>query len=135
MDRQTDMEIKKSGRFRSDYFYGSEIEFSDPPPVRYFLTIRPSWMNTGPTKNHFHNFLSELKHPRFLELAKYAGALQGGRKKYNQLADAYWLWCAESNKCDVFLTLDTKLINSLSTAKRLEFTPDVVKPSELLGRL
>lgn len=135
MDRQTFLEIKRAGRFRSDYFFGSEIEFSNPPPVQYYLSFVPSWMNTGPTDNQFHNFLSTLKHPRFMELAKYAGALQGKRKKYNQLADAYWLWCAESNQCNYFLTLDTKLINSFSTAKRLTFMPILVTPSELLKRL
>lgn len=128
-------EVTRAGRFRKEYFHGSKIRYADRAPEYNTIIGMPDWLNMGPTANHFHNFLYYLKHPRFLELAKYAGALQGEKPNYNQLADAYFLWCAESNEADYFLTLDFKLKRSIDQSKNLHFNPRVVTATELLGEL
>lgn len=132
MDFDNFLEVKRAGRSRSEYFHGSEIHYADRPPEYNAVLGMPSWLNPGPTNNHFHNFLHRLKHPRFLELAKYAGALQGPSDNYNQLSDAYFLWCAEANKADYFLTLDFKLKRMISQAKSLVYKTKVVSAMELL---
>ena len=128
-------EVSKAGRFQREYFYGSDIEYAERPPEFNATLGAPSWLNPGPTDNHFHNFLHRLKNPRFLDLAKYAGALQGSKDNYNQLADAYFLWCAEVNYADYFLTLDSKLERSIGQAKSLVYTPKVVSATKLLAEL
>lgn len=135
MDRNTLSEVSESGKFRSEYFFSSKIVISEPPPEPYYPIFIQDRMNQGPTKNQFLNFLITIKHPRFLELAKYSGAIGAKRKRFRQLADAYWLWCAETNNANYFLTLDSKLINGLSTAKRLMYDPILIKPSRLLDVL
>lgn len=135
MDHNNFSEIKKAGRFRKEYFYGADITYANRPPEFNTLFACPGWFNFGPTENQFHNFLHRLENPRFLELAKYAGALQGKKDNYNQLADAYFLWCAEENNVDYFLTLDFKLKRSIENARRLSYTPKVVTASQLLEEL
>jgi hypothetical protein len=135
MDFENFSEVKKAGRFRNDYFYGSEIERSERPPEFNAILGMPNWLNSGPTENHFHNFLHRLKNPRFLELAKYAGASQGKKDNYNQLADAYFLWCAEVNQATFFLTLDFKLHRSIGQAKKLVYAPKIVSALDLLADL
>jgi len=135
MDFENFSEINRAGRFRGDYFYGSKIDYAERPPEFNTILGMPSWLNPGPTSNHFHNFLHSLKHPRFVELAKYSGALQNKKENYNQLADAYFLWCAEINHVNYFLTLDLKLHRSINGAKSLKYTPKVVCATELLSEL
>lgn len=135
MDQETFAEVKKAGGFRSEYFYRSDIIVSDPP-IQYDRVIGlPRFLSFGPTENHFHNFLSRLEHPRFIRLAKMTGGLQGAYKNYNQLADAFFLWCAEFNSADYFLTLDSKLQKCVERSIDLDFSPSVVLPSELLAVL
>lgn len=128
-------EVRKVGRFRKEYFYGSDIQYAERPPEFNTLIGTPSWLNPGPTDKQFHNFLHRLKHPRFLELAKFSGALQGKKDNYRQLADAYFLWCAEINNADYFLTLDSKLERSINQAKSLVYKPKVVSATKLLAEL
>jgi hypothetical protein len=135
MDYENFIEIKIAGRFRKEYFYGSEIKPSERAPQFRTLIAAPRWMNSGPTENFFHNFLDGLKQKRFLQIAKQVGAFQGTYKKYNQLADAYFLWCAELNMVDYFLTLDFNLQKYIHKAPRLEYMPQVVTPIELLNVL
>ncbi|MEW5056533.1 MAG: hypothetical protein AB1Y25_02825 [Cycloclasticus sp.] len=135
MDHENFSEVRKAGRFRKEYFYGSDIKYAKRPPEFNTILGLPSHLNPGPTDNHFHNFLHQLKNPRFLELAKYAGALQGTKANYNQLADAYFLWCAEINHVDYFLTLDLKLSRLMGKARNLIYEPQVVTATELLGKL
>lgn len=119
----------------SELFYGSHIRYANRPPAFETSWGVPSWLSSGPTKNRFHNFLHRLKNPRFLELARYAGGLQGTCYNYNQLADAYFLWCAEVNCADYFLTLDFRLRRSVSKAKGLVYNPKIVTATELLTEL
>lgn len=135
MDQETLGEVKRAGGFRSEYFHRSNIVVSEPP-LKYarIIGLAPH-LNFGPTENHFHNFLSNLEHPRFLQLAKATGGMQGESKNYNQLADAFFLWCAESNDADYFLTLDFKLKNCITHAANLAFSPSVLLPSQLLSVL
>lgn len=128
-------EISKAGRFKGEYFYCNDIGYAERPPEFNTILWAPSWLNSGPTDKHFHNFLHRLKNPRFLELAKYAGALQGPKDNYSQLADTYFLWCAETNYADYFLALDSKLERSISHAKSLKFTPKVISATKLLAEL
>lgn len=131
MDHENFFEIKRAGKFRKEYFYGSEIKFSERPPQFRTLMGAPRWMNLGPTENFFHNFLDGLQYKRFMQIANKVGAFQGTYKKYNQLADAYFLWCAELNKADYFLTLDFNLQKYVKNAPSLEYMPRVVTPIEL----
>lgn len=135
IDHENNREIKRAGRFRTEYFHGANIVYAERPPEFNTLLACPDWMNPGPTNNQFHNFLHGLKDTRFLELAKYAGALQGENPNYNQLADAYFLWCAETNMADYFLTLDFRLIRCIQNAKRLNYKPKIVSASQLLAEL
>tara|TARA_R110002072_G_scaffold302655_1_gene487099 strand:+ start:191 stop:829 length:639 start_codon:yes stop_codon:yes gene_type:complete len=135
MDFNNLSEVKRAGKFRREYFHGSHIEYAKRPPEFHASFGGVSWLNPGPTENHFHNFLHRLKNPRFLELAKYAGALQGPKNNYNQLADAYFLWCAEINDANYFLTLDLKLGRCMLQAKSLVYIPKVVSATRLLGEL
>ncbi|ATG88685.1 hypothetical protein [Methylomonas koyamae] len=128
-------EVRKAGRFRKEYFFGSDVSYAEPPPEFNTIFGMPSWLNPGHTDKHFHNFLHNLKNSRFLELAKYAGALQGKEPNYNQLADAYFLWCAEVNRADYFLTLDSRLERSINQAKSLVFEPRVISASKLLSEI
>ena len=128
-------EVRRAGRFRREFFYGSDIEYAERPPEFNTVIGVPGWLNPGPTDKQFHNFLHRLKHPRFLELAKFSGALQGKEANYNQLADAYFLWCAEANEADYFLTLDAKLERSINQAKSLVYKPKVISASKLLAEL
>ncbi|WP_444940562.1 hypothetical protein ACJJI3_18825 [Microbulbifer sp. ZKSA004] len=128
-------EVRRAGRFRKEFFYGSDIKYAERPPEFNTVLGGPSWLNSGPTDKQFHNFLHNLKHPRFLELAKFSGALQGKDANYNQLADAYFLWCAEINEADYFLTLDAKLERSINQAKSLVYKPNVISASQLLTEL
>ena len=49
-------------------------------------------------------FLRSLNDERFRELQAITGAYQGeGKINRNQLLDAFHLWCAEGNGCDLFL--------------------------------
>lgn len=130
--RENYLEIRKAARSRDEHFYGSRIYFSEPPPEPYNFVSVPSWMNTGPTDNSFHNFLHDLKHPRFLKFAKCAGAIHGSTFNYNQLADAYFLWCAEVNQVDYFLTLDGKLQRAIENSPTLKFKTKIVSATGLL---
>lgn len=82
-------------------------------------------------------YLSGISDQRYKELC---GVVTGGggakgRKRSNQLADAFFLWCAERAKCAYFLTLDFILIKQIRAAKSLQLRMLVVKPSELLLEL
>ena len=83
-----------------------------------------------------HQFLREIKHPRFLRLQKVTGAHEPQSRRYwNQMLDAFALWCAEYNSCDYFLTLDFKLIRQVRGCRDAQVKPALMRPSELLGSL
>lgn len=85
---------------------------------------------------HAKNFLQNITDPRFKTIQKITGAYQGGTNyNLNQLRDAFYIWCAEHNKCDYMLTLDFKLVRMVANSKKHKANVHVVKPSELLNAL
>lgn len=82
------------------------------------------------------NFLRDIRHPRFLELQKVTGGYQGkGRYNWNQVVDAYTVWCAEHNQCNYFLTLDFGLIRIWENAQVGASRIQLMIPSQLLAVL
>jgi hypothetical protein len=76
---------------------------------------------------------SPIKHERFQKLARLTGGYQGSNQhNLNQLLDAFYIWCAEHNKCQYLLTLDFKLIRVIRNNKQQDLDSKLVKPSELL---
>jgi len=111
-------------------FYRAPIAIAESP-VQYSRVMIGGYQD--PTKMQFE-FLSGLKHKRFNELQKMAGAYQGpGNIKRNSLLDAFHIWCAEHNGCDFFLTLDFTLMKVVAHSRKQ--TIRLVKPSELLKHL
>lgn len=132
MDQHAGNEIKRAGSFPEDYFYSSRI-FYAVPPVDDGLSIISGGMCDllGVPRNSFHRLLTKLTAPRFLELAAACGA-PAGTRKYNQLADAYFLWCAEKNACDYFLSLDFELQRLLRNSRLSHPAVPVVRARELI---
>ena len=113
-------------------FYGAPVEQIKAPITysRLFISGRHD------PERLVRDFLEGLSDPRFDELQKITGAFQGDRpKNLNQLLDAFYLWCAEFELCDYFLTLDFKLIRIVTKAARRRKAPRLVRPSELLRAL
>jgi hypothetical protein len=84
-------------------------------------------------KEYTLDFLCSVKHPRFTELAKMAGAYQGETKplNLNQALDAYHIWCAESANMSYFLTMDYKLGKVVDRSK-IKTAVSIVTPDQLL---
>lgn len=111
--------------------YGAPIE-SVEAPIKYGRVVFGPPYNA---KDMQIDFLSGIKHERFIRLQKMTGAYQGPENlNRNQLLDAFHIWCAEHNKCDYFLTLDFKLVKECRRPNR-HLLVEVVKPSELLGKI
>jgi len=73
-----------------------------------------------------------IENDRFLELLKMISAYQGtGNPIPSQILNAFQLWCAEQNRCDYFLTVDSNLIKVIRNQNRRPLT-EVIKPSELM---
>lgn len=101
-------------------------------PVPFGRTI--SSPHSTPSENA-KDFLQNINDPRFKTIQKITGAYQGGTNyNLNQLRDAFYIWCAEHNKCDYLLTLDFKLTKMVSKCKH-RTNVQVLKPSELLNAL
>src|SRR5204863_2295591 len=87
-------------------FYGAPICHASPP----INCNRMLFCADRDCVEMQHQFLRKIKHPRFLRLQKITGAHEAkGRRYWNQMLDAFAVWCAEHNCCDYFLTLDFKL--------------------------
>ncbi|SEA82885.1 hypothetical protein SAMN05660420_03330 [Desulfuromusa kysingii] len=87
-----------------------------------------------PSRNHQFEFLKNIKDKRFLQLQKTCGAYQGeGKLNSNQLKDAFFVYCAESENADYFLTCDFNLLNQVKRHKKYPPKIKLVKPSELVG--
>ena len=113
-------------------FYHAPIE-SVNGPIRGGRMLLAS--GRDPTQMQ-RSYLSKIKHPRFIAIQKITGAYQGlGRYSWNQLMDAFALWCAEYNQCDYFLTLDFKLIRQVKRSGDFMRKPSLVRPSDLLQRI
>ncbi|MEE9584678.1 MAG: hypothetical protein V3W51_04275 [Candidatus Brocadiales bacterium] len=114
-------------------FYGAPYKMVDAP-IKYERIMLG--VSVDDPKDAQFEFLRSIRNDQFLELQKMVGAYQGKNKQNkNQLLDAFHLWCAEHNKCDFFLTLDFKLIRVLRNNRKHALLVEVVKPSELLGKL
>ena len=116
---------------QSGKFYNAPYELIEGP-IRYSRTII-HWNSDA--KDDQLNFLSSIPDKRFKELQKMTGAFQGEKPICrNQLLDAWYLWCAEHNKCDYFLTLDFKLKRMLEKNSKWSNVVKIVCPSELIEK-
>lgn len=114
-------------------FYGAPIKYVNSPIKHSRMTT--SIFGCSPKKLQF-DFLSQIKHERFIQLQTATGAYQGqNRLNRNQLLDAFYLWCAEYNKCDFFLTLDFRLIKMMKKTKLTLNNLTLVRPSGLLEKI
>lgn len=84
-------------------------------------------------KAHTQDFLSNIRNPRYLEIAKVTGAYQGKDKplNLNQALDAFHIWCAESAGIEYFMTMDYKLKKVVERSK-LQSSVQITTPSQLL---
>lgn len=77
------------------------------------------------------NFFSNISHERFEQLKRATGAYQGNKPSpVNELADTFHIWCAETAAADVFLTLDTDLVDSVQRHRKHPPRVRVLLPSE-----
>ena len=121
--------------FRRDFFYGMPIKMGRPPIEYSRPLVHSRTLGNRQTNNSQINFLLSIDHPRFLAIQKATGAYQGNSIAQNELKDAFFLWCAEHNGADYFLTLDYDLARCVERCKTVKIRPKVVSPSELLGIL
>jgi len=113
-------------------FYGAPVDQVDGP-VKYSRLIISARHDT---EQLLRDFLEKISHPRFDELQKITGAYQGAyEKNLNQMLDAFYVWCAEFERCDYFLTLDFSLIRMISSAPKRPKHLKMVTPSVLLKDL
>lgn len=114
---------------RGPRFYGAPIH-KIKGPIQYERTLVDF---TG--HDYQLKFLTEFKHPRFLELQRVCGAFQGhDRPRHrNQLIDAFHLLCAESAGANYFLTLDNKLIRTLANQKTQKTNVICITPKLFLN--
>lgn len=109
-------------------FYGAPVH-KIRGPIEYGRIVVD-----GTRKDYQYEFLSGVRHPRYLELQKLCGAYQGdGRPpNRNQLIDAFHLFCAESSEADYLLTLDDKLAKAISNDKTRKVSVMPISPKRLL---
>ncbi len=113
----------------SGNFFGAPITDAEAP-IRYGRTL--FYPRVSP-KELALDFLKGIDDKRFKELQKGTGAYQGGDNyNLNQLLDAFYIWCAEYNRCEYMLTLDFKLIKMIRSSRKHTVQVKLVKPSELL---
>jgi hypothetical protein len=99
-------------------------------PVSYERSLGSLYIT--PKEAQFQ-FLQSIKDERFQLLQRKAGAYQG-KNGFNrkQLLDAFYIWSAECNNCDFYLTLDFKLINYFQNQAEGIVKTKILRPSELL---
>jgi uncharacterized protein len=73
----------------------------------------------------WQEFLSQIRHPRFLALKKATGG--------NHLADLYHVWEAEHNSLEYFVTLDAKFVNAVSNSRHFDSVVRVCTPTQLVA--
>src|SRR5438445_8593943 len=87
-------------------------------PVKYSRLLSPLSPLSGETwRSLRRDFLGSLDYPRYRELQRACGALQGDKVNENQLVDAFHIWCAESAGASHFLTTDFKLVRLVGDHK------------------
>jgi hypothetical protein len=113
-------------------FYGAPVGPA-PPPIHVDRFVFCAGKDPLTLQR---NFLRDISHPRFLELQKVTGGYQGKEGySWNQMLDAYAVWCAEHNQCNYFLTLDFRLVRIWKTARVGASTIKLMIPSQLLAAL
>lgn len=131
---ETQLEVSKLPNSNSEtgLFFGASIDLAEDP-VPYCRVI--GGYGCTDWRDEQLRFLGSISHKRYLEIQRIVGAWQGKRGlNPNQLLDAFHLWCAESNRCEFFLTLDFRLEKVVRRSKK-KLSVQVVCPSELLGIL
>jgi len=114
---------------QSGKLYGAPYQIVDGP-IKYDRIIEG--FNVDPLKDQF-DFLSCIKHKRFIDIQKATGAYQGEHKtNRNQLIDAWNIWCAEHSECQYLLTMGFKLIKMIQAKHKWQSSVRLVTPSELL---
>ena len=97
-------------------------------PVRYERLLSPAWLNPGDPQLEF---LREIADERYAQWKRASNVLPGTKAEKNQLLDAFYLWTAEHNRCDYFLTMDYKLIATIARSG-LESRLRLIAPTEFL---
>jgi hypothetical protein len=108
------------GKF--DVFSEVKIKHVRAPIARGFV-IDASYTPNG-TREAWHAFLAQIRHPRFLKLLKRTGG--------DHAADLYHVWEAEHNGLDAFVTLDVKFVKAVTKPKALETAVKICTPSEFI---
>lgn len=105
-------------------------------PMQYSRSLfgSRSLLSSDTCRSVMTDFLNRITHPRFLQLKRACGALQGDHVNENQLADAFHIWCAEAANASHFLTTDFKLVRVVRGHRTAPPLVKVVSPSELLSR-
>ena len=109
-------------------FYGAPIEFVQPP----FTGHRMIFGMGISAQEHQARFVTGIRDPRFLALARAVGAQPRAKNYTNQLLDAYHVFTAESCHAEYFLTTDYKLQRLFAQHRSTSPTLEVVRPSELV---
>ena len=114
---------------QTGWLYGAGITILEAPISYSRILIG---VDGDPMKDQY-DFLTGITSDRFLQFQKATGAYQGKKpRNRNQLLDAFHLWSAEHNECDVFLTADFKLQKAIINKKGFDYAPRILLPSELL---
>ncbi len=96
-------------------------------PFEYNRLVASYPDKRGDAATRWEHFLNSLDHPRYLEILHGIGE--------NKKADAVHLWATEVAGIECFVTTDRKLSNSVRYPHQLALGTEVLKPTELLGRL
>jgi hypothetical protein len=111
-------------------FYGAEVG-ECKPPFEYGRIVAGVGVDFRRAQL---DFIASISNHRFLEIQKVVGAHQGPNKKNpNQLLDAFAIWCAETNGCDAFLSLDFSLAQVVARDKKRRVGLQILRPSELIS--
>jgi len=108
-----------------DTFQGVPHQRARAPLTRTFVI---DWRYTPEAaRASWHEFLSRIKHPRFLKLLKATGG--------SHAADLYHLWEAEHNGLEYFITLDRKFVNAVTRPKPLDTPVKICTPEQFVQAL
>lgn len=97
-------------------------------PITRTIVIDGFGRNFGITEEEQMTFFKKIQDPEFQNIAKHFS--------HNQIDDAYHLWTAEKNKLDIFLTMDSKFVNSAKQEQRhLNMNAKAMLPADLCKSL
>lgn len=110
------------------FFCGAPIEDA-PDPFPYDRLVAGGGCSTA---DHQYNFVRSIRHPRYDQLKRAAGAQPGSGKYKNQLLDAFHLLCAESAKADYFLAADRVLIRHVASHRSTKVAVALMEPTVIV---